>query len=77
MATVPWAGTSPFPVCSGRKKNLSILLASEKCSGAESQKLMMEIQLERGRKVEKNHQHGESKLPQAAKENSLLTPNSL
>lgn len=40
-STVHWAGPLPLAACSalaGRDKVLSIPLASDKCSGAESQK---------------------------------------
>lgn len=40
--------------------------------------MMMETEPGKGiKKTGKKHEQGESKLPQAAKENSLLTPNSL
>lgn len=62
----------------GGKQVLSIPLASEKGSRAESQKIMMEIQLgKRIKKTGKKHELGESKLLWTAKANSLLTPNSL
>lgn len=78
-STERWAGPEPLAVCSGRKRESpQHPFSLREMQWCRKPKNDDEIQSGKGRKkTRKRHEHGESKLPQAAKENSLLTPNFL